>query len=133
MSKSLYSTSFNTKFIELITKLTVLFPDNDTIGIALSSYISAKKINPTIAIKLWHQYVSKYYDIIYSGNINYFLDKDFTEDVSNLDQKTAKQVLTMIDDSVRTPMKSLCGTDLNICTEFVISLCKLAEKYDSMN
>ena len=132
MSKTLYSKTFNDKFEEFINNIIPLLPNNDDISKTLVKFNLIKKINQTIFIKLWHQYVSKYYNIINNGNIASFLDKDFTEDVMHLPPNDATQILLMIDNSIRNPMKQLSGEDFNMCANYVQLLCKLADAYSKI-
>jgi hypothetical protein len=86
-----------------------------------------KKLNPSIIIKSWFIYVyNPYNTYIEEGNIDYFLNKDYSEDLSSIQK--ADEFLKIID-KVRSPLKTLDESNKIVCTEYLQKLNKLSLLY----
>ncbi len=76
--------AFNNHFDEFVADIQSIFPDNKDVLTAKNSLSMLRKTNPKTLIMLWNQYiVSKYDAEISLGDINFFINKDYSTDVSS--------------------------------------------------
>ena len=96
---------FNAQLENMFKDISSIFPDNKEIKIAQMKYDSIRKMNPSLIIKIWFQYIYlPYASIIDTGDITFFYDKDYSEDLKHI--TGSKDIIVMID-NVRTPIKSM--------------------------
>ena len=73
---------FNSQFREFINDILVVFPDDTNIKTAKFYVENILKVNPSLIIKAWHDYVTiSYQDEIERGDFRFFLSKDYYEDI----------------------------------------------------
>lgn len=73
---------FNNHLMEFIQDLELIFPDNIDIKTANTFISGIKKMNPKKLIQVWKSSVLDYYgDEIARGNIEFFLNKDYSNDI----------------------------------------------------
>ena len=119
--------AFNSHFMELVEDIVSVFPDDVDILTAKNSFITIKKMNPKLLIKAWDTFVvSKYNNEIETGNISYFLDKDYTEDLEA--NPNSKQIIEAID-RLRVPIKTMTGENQDKILKYLQNLCKLTLLY----
>ena len=119
--------AFNSHFMELVEDIVSVFPDDVDILTAKNSFITIKKMNPKLLIKAWDTFVvSKYNHEIETGNISYFLDKDYTEDLEA--NPNSKQIIEAID-RLRVPIKTMTGENQDKILKYLQNLCKLTLLY----
>ena len=119
--------AFNSHFMELVEDIVTVFPDDVDILTAKNSFITIKKMNPKLLIKAWDTFVvSKYNNEIETGNISYFLDKDYTEDLEA--NPNSKQIIEAID-RLRVPIKTMTGENQDKILKYLQNLCKLTLLY----
>ena len=71
-------TAFNDHFIEFVEDIQRVFPEDPDILTAKNSFLAIRKMNPQLLLKSWtHFVVGKYKNEIDSGNIDFFLNKDY--------------------------------------------------------
>jgi hypothetical protein len=76
-------TAFNNHFFEFVEDVQNAFPNNADILITKNTFTTARKANPKMIVRIWKKYVvEKYRTEIENGNVNFFLEKDYSEDVS---------------------------------------------------
>lgn len=122
--------AFNCLFIDFLDDIVSIFPENLDMKNSRDSFEMIKKMNPSIIIKSWFIYVyNPYNTYIEEGNIDYFLNKDYSDDLSSV-QKPDE--LLKIIDKVRSPLKTLDENNKNICTEYLQKLNKLSLIYNNM-
>ena len=86
MSSSIILNAFNDQLAELLTDITNIFPNNIDIKTAQNSLGLIRKANPKMIIKIWKTFiVDKYGDKFDSEDISFFIEKDYSEDLSNVD------------------------------------------------
>jgi hypothetical protein len=94
--KSSLLRAFNTHFFDFIEDLLGIFPNNNDLVLAKSSFDTIKKANPTAIIKSWIKFVYlPYKEVIDNGDISFFFDKDYSEDLSAV--SNANKILNIID------------------------------------
>ena len=76
-------TAFNDHFIEFVNDVHCVFPDDADILATKNALTTIRKLNPRMIVKIWNSFiVSKYKSEIEAGNIEFFVNKDYSQDVS---------------------------------------------------
>jgi len=121
--------AFNTHFFDLFDDLMSVLPENKEIPYAKTSFETIKKANPTIIIKTWYSFVfSPYKDLFDSGNINFFIDKDYASELSGVAK--SEEILKMID-NIRNPIRNMDDKNKQHALKYIQNLCKLSELYNN--
>jgi hypothetical protein len=97
---SIYGKAFNNCLEEYLLFIVTLFPNNVDIRTAYNSLLNTKKMNPTLVVKFWYGYVvAKYNDPIQKGDYEYFVNKEYTQDimVTSTDEKITQQIIQGIE------------------------------------
>ncbi len=116
--------AFNTHFMELVQDICNVFPDDIDIQSAKNSFLLIKKANPKLLVISWDMFVvKKYHQEIQDGKLDYFMNKDYTEDLENGGSNT-KQIIDAID-RLRTPIKSMDSANQAKILKYLQNLCKL--------
>jgi len=125
--KKILLRTFNAHLFEFLDDIIRIFPDNLDIQTAKTSFSTIKQANPTIIIKTWVQYIyMPYKDTIDSGNMEFFLNKDYSSDLANV--ANAKEVLKIID-TLRSPMSNMTDQQKTFTMEYLQNLSKLSLLY----
>ena len=120
--------AFNTHLFEFIDDLISVIPDNADIVASRTSFEYMKKLNPTLIIKAWFTYVySPYADIIDSGDIEFFINKDYSDDVSYL--TNSRDILAAVD-SLREPIRGMSESNKAHSLSYIKNLCNLSRVYN---
>ena len=105
MDKSSILQGFNNHFAEFIEDVKIVFPENLDIVAAGNMLYTIKKANPKLIIKIWKKYISdKYPNKIESGDLSFFIDKNYNNDLENLDN--SGKVLKSIE-GLRQPISKM--------------------------
>ena len=127
--KSIVLKAFNKQFFDFLDELIAIYPDNVEILTGKETFESFKKLNPTCIIKVWYPYIyAPYQSTIDSGNIDFFMEKDYSADLNSANVANAKNVLDMID-NVRGPIKNLSKENRVHATKYIQNLSKLSAAY----
>jgi hypothetical protein len=129
--RSLIVRTFNDLFFELLDDVIKILPESTGLKTARRSFQMLSDLNKPILIKCWHKFVYlKYKDVIFSGDISFFFEKDYSTDVVKL--SNPDKVLEIID-SIREPVKEACSTPVNKShvTTYIQNLSKLSIAYGS--
>jgi len=128
--KSSLLRAFNTHFFDFIEDLLGIFPNNNDLVLAKSSFDTIKKANPTAIIKSWVKFVYlPYKEVIDNGDISFFFDKDYSEDLSAV--SNANKILNIID-TLRAPIKEMGDTNKEHTIKYIQNLSKLSMMYNDM-
>jgi hypothetical protein len=85
-----------------------------------------KKSNPRIIITTWKSMVTdKYATQIEAGDIEYFLNKDFTEDASGNYTPTIDSVIQ----ELRATVRRMSDENKAVSLKYIQNLCKLSKLY----
>jgi hypothetical protein len=123
--------TFNTHFVDFIDDIIKVIPENSDILAAKSFFEITKKANPTLIIKIWFSLIySPYTTIIDSGDLEFFINKNYAEDLSTM--QNSKEILKAID-SLRDPIRNMTETNKTHCLKYIQNLCKLSAVYNSMS
>ena len=126
--KTVYLRAFNTHIFEFIDDIIGIFPDNMSIATTKTTFEMTKKANPTLLVKLWYKFVySPYAEIIDAGDLDFFINKDYTVEVSAL--QNAKDVINAID-GLRNPIREMSETNKAHSLEYIRNLCQLSVLYN---
>lgn len=127
MNKSEIMGGFNNHLAELLESLIEIIPENKDLKTALASLVAIRKANPKLIIMSWKHYVlDKYEENIMSGNLDYFLEKDYSDDVK--DTGDAANILDKII-VIKTTMKTLDKANLDKTLSYLQNLTKLCKVY----
>jgi hypothetical protein len=124
MSKSMV-TIFNDHFAEFVNDIQSVFPDDVDIMTAKNALSTIRKANPKLLVNIWIKYVSTPYEQqISAGNIQFFIDKDYTNDVSKSD--SADKIMEAID-RLRTPIRNMTTENQAKTMKYIQNLSKIAK------
>jgi hypothetical protein len=130
MDKSTVLRGFNTHFFEFLDEVIRILPDNRDIHDAKTTFEIIKKANPTAIIKAWQIFVcNKYKDVIEKGDMNFFFEKDYSEDLIYL--HNACDIMKTID-VIRGPLKILSEDSKEASLKYIKNLCKLSNMYSNI-
>jgi hypothetical protein len=119
--------AFNTHFFEFLDDLIGIFPENMDIQSSKTSFDLVKRANPTAIIKAWYSHIyCPYNEIIEAGDIRFFFDKNYEEDLSIL--SNASEIMQIID-TLRGPIKSMSDNNQAISMKYIQNLSKLSLLY----
>jgi hypothetical protein len=122
-------TAFNDHFMEFVSDIHNVFPEDPDILTAKNSFTTIRKLNPKLIIKIWNQYiVGKYRSVIEKGDIDFFINKDYSQDLVGSDN--SGKIMEAID-RLRSPVKSMNQEDQAKTMKYIQNLTKLATLYES--
>jgi hypothetical protein len=122
-------TAFNDHFVEFVSDVHSVFPDDTDVLAAKNALLAIRKANPKLIIKIWNVYiVGKYKSEIESGNLDFFMNKDYSNDVANADNSS--KIVESID-RLRAPIKSMGKDNQEKTMKYIQNLTKLASIYES--
>jgi hypothetical protein len=128
--KSTILKTFNNYFFEFIQDIITVFPENADLKASKTALELLKKGNPTCIIKIWNTYVyEKYKDVIYNGDISFFLDKDYNTDLTDL--SNSGEIMKAID-KMREPLRNMGEDSKDHALKYLQNLCKLSSIYAMM-
>jgi hypothetical protein len=122
--------SFNTHLFEFLDDVIRIFPDNLDIQIAKTSFQTIKRANPTAIVKVWYNFIyAPYRDIIDSGNITFFFEKDYSQDLAVL--QNSSEIMKIVD-TLRGPVSNMNGTEKDFTMKYLQNLSKLSMLYNGV-
>jgi len=128
MDKSQILKGFNDHFVEFVEDVERVFPDDNDISTVKESFIQMRKANPRLVIKAFNEYfLNKYRSEIESGNIDFFIKKDYNTDLSVVGD--SDYILKKID-VLRNPVKNMNEEDQNKVIKYIQNLSKLCDIYN---
>jgi len=123
-------TAFNDHFMEFLDDVIHVFPDDSDILASKNSAALIRKANPRLIIQIWNSHVvGKYKDKIDDGNIDFFINKDYTNDLVHAEN--SKKIVEVID-RIRNPVKMMTPDDQAKTMKYIQNLTKLSTIYVSM-
>jgi hypothetical protein len=127
MSNNLLA-AFNDHFLAFVEDILNVFPDDPDIVIAKNAFIFARKSNPKLIVKIWKKYIVEKYKVeIESGNIEFFINKDYSNDVavSIYSDKISESI-----DRLRNPIKNMDPNDQLKSMKYIQNLTKISELFN---
>jgi hypothetical protein len=123
-------TAFNEHFFDFINDIQILFPDDHDLIVSKNSLLAVRKANPKMIIKIWNVYVvGKYKSEIELGNLDFFINKDYSDDFSNT--SNSNKIMESID-RFRQPIKNMSNKDKLTSMKYIQNLTKLSVIYESV-
>jgi hypothetical protein len=123
MSTNLLSV-FNDHFAEFVNDVHNVFPNDLDILTAKNALLAIRKANPKLLVKIWIKYVVNPYKAqIDSGDINFFINKDYSDDLARNDNAT--KIMESID-RLRNPVKQMSPENQAKTMKYIQNLSKLA-------
>jgi len=118
-------TAFNDHFIEFVNDIHMVFPEDVDILSAKNALIAIRKANPKLIVKIWKKFiVEKYKQEILLGNLDFFINKDYSGDVAV--SQHSDQIMVSIN-RLREPIKNMSSDNQNKVLKYIQNLTKLAE------
>lgn len=128
-SQSVILSKFNEHFVEFITDIQQVFPEDVDVLSAKNSLIMIKKANPKIIIKIWKTHiVDKYIEKIEVGDISFFINKDYTDDLS---KTYFSGKITEGIDRLRAPIRAMTSENQQKTMKYIQNLTKLSMLYEN--
>ena len=119
--------AFNDHFDEFVNDIVTIFPDTMDIRSAKSSIQLLRKANPKMLIGIWNSYISsKYSQQIDAGDISFFIDNDYTDDVSGMESST--QIMEAVD-KLRQPIRDMGDDNREKTMKYIQNLKKICDLY----
>jgi hypothetical protein len=120
--------SFNNHFEEFVNDIQRVFPDDIDILTAKNSFLAARKANPKLILKIWKIYVvDKYRKEIESGNLDFFINKNYKNDVSVLPYSDK---ITESIDRLREPIKKMNPNEQEKTIKYIQNFTKLSDLFN---
>ena len=117
-------TVFNDHFAEFVSDIQSIFPEDVDILTAKNALIAIRKANPKLIVKIWVKYVVMPYKAqIDSGDINFFISKDYSADLVRNDN--ADKIMESIN-RLREPIKQMSDENQAKTMKYIQNLSKLA-------
>lgn len=129
-NKSVILKGFNDHFTEFVDDIANVFPENLDIITTKNALSTIRKANPRLIIVCWDEYVSKpYASQIEQGDMSFFIDKDYTNDLRDMEGNGA--IMEKIE-RLRGQVRQMKIENQNKAMQYVQNLSKLASAYVSM-
>jgi hypothetical protein len=127
MNKSDILTGFNNHIAEFFNDVSTIFPDDNDIKLAKTSLSTIRRMNPRLTISGWKENISdKYLSEIEAGNLDFFINRDYKEDLKNTDNSSS--ILDKID-ILREPIKQMGEENKQKTIVYIQNLTKLCNLY----
>ena len=116
---------FNNHLIEFLEDFQTVIESKD-LKAAILFINTTKKINPSIFIKGWINYIYKpYKSKIDEGDFTFFLNKDYSSDIDAYDNNKVLEIINI----AREELKKLNESDRKKVIKYVQNLTKISEMY----
>ena len=117
-------TAFNDHFFEFVDDIQQTFPDDHDLLVSKNSLTLFRKANPKMIVKIWNTYVvGKYKLEIEAGNLDFFINKDYSGDFINANN--SDKIIEAID-RFRQPIKNMSQQNKAKSIKYIQNLTKLA-------
>ena len=127
MNKTEILTAFNNHMGDFFNDVCLIFPDNSDLKLANTSLKTFRKVNPRLIISIWKEYiVDKYRSQIEAGNMNFFVERNYTTDFKDIGQGAT--ILEKID-TLREPVRQMGEDNLKKTSDYVQNLTKICDLY----
>ena len=122
------TSAFNDHFVDFIGDIQCVFPNDVDILSAKNSLIAIRKANPKMIVKIWKSFiVSKYRAEIEQGNLDFFMTKDYLNDISSA--PNSDKIMQSID-RLREPVRNMRPEDQLKTMKYIQNLTKLSDMCD---
>lgn len=130
MDSSSILKAFNNHFEEFVNDVQSVFPEDTEILSCKNVVLSIRKANPTMIIKIWKSYIAdKYGNEIEAGELSFFLNKDYNEDLNYMDEYNTRNILNKIN-ILREPIRNMGPDNQAKSMKYIQNLTKLSKLYN---
>jgi len=120
-------TAFNNHLIDFISDIITIFPEKKGLRVTKTAIETWRRLNPRSIIQTWKEGITdKYYKEIMSGNAEFFLNKDYVQDISGCEN--SRVILSAID-KLREPLRDMGTENKKKAIKYVQNLTKLSILY----
>ena len=124
MSNTNLLTAFNDHFVEFVTDVHNVFPEDRDVLTAKNALLAIRKANPKLIVKIWKQFiVNKYRTQIENGDISFFIDKDYSQDLEAT--QNSDKIMEAIN-RLRDPIRQMSPDNQEKTMIYIQNLTKLA-------
>ena len=117
-------TAFNDHFIEFVSDIQSVFPNDPDILATKTALTAIRKANPKMIVKIWSTFViGKYKSEIEAGNIDFFINKDYSTDVSSA--SNSDKIMESIN-RLREPIRQMTPENQAKTMKYIQNLTKLS-------
>ena len=128
VDKTIIMRTFNSHLLELLNDVLVVYPENIEVLTFKKTIDTLKQFNPSIIIKSWYFFVyNKYKKEIDQGNINFFFEKDYSNDLEYIED--SNEIINMIN-NVRIPLSKMSDVNKEHTISYLKNLNKLSMIYN---
>jgi len=121
--------AFNNHFLEMIDDIILVFPSDIEISTFKSVLNKINKINPKLSMRVFKEHIIKDYSKqIDDGDINFFINKDYNNDLSGLSNSNI--ILKKIE-YLKTPVKHMSKSNQDNVLKYIQNLKKLCLLYET--
>lgn len=126
-NKTIILRAFNNNFFDFIDKIILYFPEHNEFKTSKTSMELLKKANPTAIIKIWFSNVcTPYLTEISSGDINFFIHKDYSNDLNNVSDNN--RIMSFIND-MRDNVMNLDNENKQLIMNYIQTLSRMSLQY----
>jgi len=123
-----FTNVFNTLFFKLVSTVIEYFPKDATLSTAEKSLNAIRKINPALIYRVWVYYVdTPYKKEIEECNIEFFVNKDYSNDLRDYAAVHDYQTIARAIDRFREPVRNMDKQSQLVIMGYIQSLSKLAD------
>lgn len=120
-----YNKIFVDNLFQFVDAIQNVFPDNVDVRTAKNALELLKKANPTLLPKFWYEHIyAKYKNQIDNNDINFFIQKDYTDDLVNA--KNSSKILESIN-KLRQPVAEMSEKDQQTTMKHIKQLSQLSQ------
>lgn len=117
-------TAFNDHFMEFLNDVQNVFPEDPDILTAKNALTTIRKANPKMILKIWKTFIAdKYKEQILNGDIGFFINKDYSDDVAN--SNSSDKIMVSIN-RLREPVRNMSPDDQAKSMKYIQNLTKLS-------
>ena len=118
---------FNNQLSEFLDDLILLFPNDIDLKASRTAVNALKKVNPKSLLTNWQYYVTnKYKKQIMDGNIDFFLTKNYDNDMDDIEDKGAAMEAI---NRLKPALAKIGEKNKLKASKYLINLTKLSELY----
>ena len=121
-------TTFNEHFMDFLNDIQNVFPEDPDILTAKNGLIAIRKANPKMIVKIWKLFIAdKYRNEIEAGDISFFINKDYSEDIAN--SSGSDKIMESIN-RLSEPIKNMSHENQCKSIKYIQNLTKLSALCD---
>jgi hypothetical protein len=130
MDKSQILGAFNDHFMAFVEDVQNVFPNNMDIATVITALSKIRKANPRLTIIAFKEHVSGVYrQEIQNGDIDFFINNDYKNDLNNIGVSSPNMILEKID-CLREPVRLMSKEDQQKVIKYMQNLTKLSDLYN---